>query len=194
MNEKSKIVLETERLTLRTWTQNDVDKQAAINIDPRVMEYFPSIQDYQTTVNFVEYSQNLYEKHGFCLYATELKDTGELIGFVGLNIPKFEIPNFKPIQIPVVEIGWRLAFDHWEKGYATEGALASLDQGFRSLNLKEIVSFTAINNLRSRNVMEKIGFTHDEKDDYDISGFDEGNPAKRQVLYRISQKKYLGIN
>ena len=191
MNHEPKIVLETDRLILRTWTQADVDKLAVMNMDPRVMEYFPSTQDYQTTVKLIEHSNNLFSQYGFCLYATELKETGEMIGFVGLNIPDFDIPNFKPIQKPIVEMGWRLAFEYWGKGYATEGAKAVLDQGFNTLNLKEIVAFTPFNNLRSRRVMEKIGLKHNEKDDYDAKSFDENNPAKRQVLYRLKREEYL---
>ena len=191
MNHEPKIVLETDRLILRTWIQEDIDKLAVMNMDPRVMEYFPSTQDYQTTVKLIKHSNNLFNQHGFCLYATELKETGEMIGFVGLNIPDFEIPNFKPIQKPIVEMGWRLAFEYWGKGYATEGAKAVLDQGFNTLNLKEIVAFTPFNNLRSRRVMEKIGLKHNEKDDYDAKSFDENNPAKRQVLYRLKREEYL---
>lgn len=194
MKNDAKIILETERLILRTWTPEDIDKQAAMNIDPRVMEYFPSTQDHQTAVNFVEYSNNLFNKYGFCLYAAELKETGELIGFIGLNIPNFEIPNFKAIQKPVVEIGWRLGFDHWGKGYATEGAKAVLQHGFSDLNLKEIISFTAVKNMRSRNVMEKLGLTHNEADDYDCTKIPTDSHVKRQVLYRLTQKNYSKQN
>jgi len=191
MTNKTKIILETERLILRTWSRYDIDKLVAMNSDPRVMEYFPDIQDLETTIKFIEYSTNLFNKYGFCLYAAELKDSHELVGFIGLNIPDFEIPNFLPIQKPVVEIAWRLAFDHWGKGYATEGAQAILHHGFIDLNLKEIISFTAVKNIRSRNVMEKLGLTHNEADDYDCTKIPINSHVKKQVLYRLSQEDYL---
>lgn len=92
-----------------------------------------------------------YKEKGFSLYAVELKNTGEMIGFLGLMPPSFEA-HFTP----AVEIGWRLSSTHWNQGYATEGAKAVLHYAFTSLNLPEVVSFTAVNNLASRRVMEKL--------------------------------------
>jgi RimJ/RimL family protein N-acetyltransferase len=81
-----------------------------------------------------------------------LKNTEEMIGFLGLMTPSFEAAF-----TPAVEIGWRLSPTHWNKGYATEGAKAVLNYAFTDLQLKEVVSFTVINNQASRRVMEKIG-------------------------------------
>ena len=85
---------------------------------------------------------------------------------------------------PCVEIGWRLAFDHWDKGYAQEGARAALAFGFEKLRLEEIVSFTTVGNLRSRHVMEKIGMTRDAKGDFDHPRLPPNHPLLKHVLYR----------
>lgn len=80
-----------------------------------------------------------------------------------------------------------VAFEHWGKGYATEGAKASLEYGFKTLSLNEIVSYTTVKNMRSRHVMEKIGMHHDAKDDFDHPKLPEGHPLRRHVLYRLNK-------
>jgi RimJ/RimL family protein N-acetyltransferase len=85
--------------------------------------------------------------------------------------------------MPCVEIGWRLAADQWGRGYATEGARAALAFGFGTLGLPEIVSFTTVDNHRSRRVMTNIGMIHNPADDFDhpsVTG-----RLRRHVLYRI---------
>src|SRR5262249_22469352 len=99
-------------------------------------------------------------------------------------------PSFDAHFTPAVEVGWRLAFDYWGKGYATEGAKAALAYGFGTLNLEEIVSITSVQNERSRHVMEKIGMQHTSKDDFDHPKLPKGHPLRRQVLYRISQQEW----
>jgi RimJ/RimL family protein N-acetyltransferase len=84
-----------------------------------------------------------------------------------------------------VEIAWRLASEHWGQGYATEAAGAALAFGWETLHLPEIVSFTAVGNVRSRRVMERLGMTHDRADDFDHPRLPAGHPLRRHVLYRI---------
>lgn len=86
---------------------------------------------------------------------------------------------------PAVEIGWRLAYEYWGKGYATEGALSCLNYGFGSLNLEEIVAFTAVLNTRSRAVMERLGMHQDPKDDFNHPKLPLDHPLSRHVLYRM---------
>ncbi len=113
----------------------------------------------------------------------ELKLPGiaEFIGFIGLN-GEDQI-SFPAPFTPAVEVGWRIAFEYWGKGYATEGAKAAL-------NLREIVSFTAVQNMRSRRVMERIGMHHDSRDDFDHPKLVEGHPLRRYVLYRLDTKEW----
>ena len=186
-----KIILTTTRLVLRTWKPNDIVKMAAISADPIVMEHFLSTQDLEATKKLVEHINHHYEKYGYALYAVEVKGTNGFIGFVGLNVPSFEIPNFSPKSLPVVEIGWRLASTHWGKGFATEAASAVLHYAFTQLNLDEVVSFTSVNNLKSRRIMEKIGLKHDSKDDFDHPKLDKTSPLCRHVLYRLTRDEYL---
>ena len=87
-------------------------------------------------------------------------------------------------------MGWRLAADQWGHGYATEGAQAALAFGFEVAGLDEIVSFTAVGNQRSRAVMERLGLSHDEADDFDHPGLDPGSSLRAHVLYRIRREEW----
>ncbi len=178
-------ILETDRLILRTWVDEDLESMFAINQDPKVMEYFPSLQNLEMTKNFIDKVNTHFENHGYSLYASARKDTKEFIGFIGLLIADFE-SHFTP----ATEIGWRLSSNHWGQGFATEGAKAVLDYAFRELKIPEIVSFTAAGNSKSIKVMQKIGLQHNERDDFDHPKLEDTSPLKRHVLYRLSREKY----
>jgi RimJ/RimL family protein N-acetyltransferase len=172
-------MLQTQRLILRHWQDSDLLPFANMNADPEVMRYFPSILTKQESDALVKRFEAHLSEHGFGLFVAELKSTGEFIGFVGLNIPSFEA-HFTPC----VEIGWRLAKEYWNNGYATEGAIETMRYGFDELGLQEIVSFTAVENAPSRKVMEKIGMTHNAGDDFDHPKLEAGHPLLRHVLYK----------
>ena len=151
------IILETNRLLLRKWdVDSDLKPFTAIVQDTRVMEYYPALGDEGWALGFIKAHNEQIDKSGFGLLACVLKNTNEFIGYIGLAVPGFQA-HFTPC----VEIGWRLAYNAWGKGYATEAAQACLADGFIQHKLEEIVSFTVPQNLRSRRVMEKLGMSHD---------------------------------
>jgi RimJ/RimL family protein N-acetyltransferase len=173
-------ILSTERLILRRWRESDREAFARINADPRVMEFLSHPMQRAESDSLVGRIEANFQKHGFGVCATELRQDGSFIGFIGLNVPSFEAPF-----TPCVEIGWRLAADCWGRGLATEGARAIARYGFETLALKEIVSFTVPANVRSRRVMEKIGMIHNPADDFDHPQLLPGHPLRRHVLYRL---------
>lgn len=173
--------METERLLLRQWRDDDLAPFAALNADPEVMEHFPAPLTPEQAAELVGRHQALLGAGEPGLFATEVKATGEFIGFVGLAVPRFEA-SFTPC----VEIGWRLARSAWGHGYASEAARAVLDHGFNTLVLNEIVSFTAAGNQRSRAVMERIGMTFVEE--FDHPNLEPGHPLRRHVLYATGTK------
>lgn len=172
-------VIRTERLVLRRWRPEDRVAFAAMNADPRVMEYFPAPQTREESDRFADRIAAHFDEHGYGLWAVELPGEAPFIGFVGLMKPGFEA-HFTP----AVEVGWRLAATHWRRGYATEAARAAVRQGFDEVGLAEIVSFTAEGNLPSRRVMERIGMTHDPADDFDHPAL-PGHRLERHALYRL---------
>lgn len=179
--------IHTARLHLRAWCDDDLDPFARLNADPRVMEYLGAPLARSESVALAERFCQHFVERGFGLWAVEVPDVAPFIGFVGLNVPSFTA-HFTPC----VEIGWRLAAEHWGKGFATEGAKAALDFGFRRLGLDEIVSFTVVANTRSRHVMERIGMHRDPADDFDHPALPAGDPLRRHVLYRRVRDEWTG--
>ena len=169
-------------MILRPWQESDLEPFAQLNADPRVMEYFPFVLSCKESDDLARRIIVKLEEQGWGLWAASVPDVADFIGFIGLAKPSFEA-HFTP----AVEVGWRLAFDHWGKGYATEGAKAALAYGFDTINLPEIVSFTAVQNMRSRRIMEKIGMHHDPKDDFEHPKLLEQHPLRTHVLYRLSK-------
>jgi RimJ/RimL family protein N-acetyltransferase len=153
-----------------------------MNADPRVMEFLPSLLSAAESDALVDRAQAHFDRHGYGPSAAELLENQAFIGFIGLSIPNFDAPF-----MPAVEVGWRLAFDCWGRGLATEGARAAVHYAFGELSLDSLVSFTVPENLRSRRVMEKIGMTHDSNDEFDHPSLPEGHPLRRHVLYRLNR-------
>lgn len=170
----------TPRLQLRPWQESDAAPFAAMNADPRVREHFPSVLTRAESDASVARIRSHFEKHGFGAWVVELRARPGLIGFAGLTHPTFSAPCG-----PCVEIGWRFAFEHWGHGYATEAGRAALRIGFEAIGLDEIVSFTTVDNVRSRRVMEKLGLCHDPVDDFDHPLLLPDHRLVRHVLYRM---------
>ncbi len=177
--------LTTPRLLLRPWRDDDLPAFAALNADPRVMEFFPELLSAAASDELAARIRTNCELRGFGLWAVEISGGASFIGYVGLNVPRFEA-HFTPC----IEIGWRLAFEHWGKGFATEAAQASARFGFEQLGLNEIVSFTVPENIRSRRVMERLGMTNNPADDFDHPILPPGDRLRRHVLYRLSRRHW----
>ncbi|MFC0680491.1 GNAT family N-acetyltransferase [Lysobacter korlensis] len=169
--------LHTERLLLRGWRESDLEPFAELNADPEVMRYFPAPLTRAESDALAGRAAASLAERSWGLWAVE-RD-GEFLGFTGLAEPRFEA-HFTP----AVEIGWRFARSAWGFGYATEAATRVLRFAFEELRLEEVVSFTAVQNRRSRAVMERIGMEHDEADDFDHPALPGASPLRRHVLYR----------
>lgn len=175
--------LETDRLILRDWKDEDRALFARMNADAIIMEYFPRRLNENDTNHLVDKFQEHFKKYGFGPYALESKKTGEFIGFAGLHHVEFNAPF-----TPAVEIAWRLDYEYWGKGYATEASQAVLDHAFSQLKLKEIVAFAVHDNERAIHVMEKIGMKRDPEGDFDYPHLHASSPLGKFVLYRIAKK------
>ncbi|HEX6754008.1 MAG TPA: GNAT family N-acetyltransferase [Solirubrobacterales bacterium] len=170
-------------MRLRRWQDEDRGPFAAMNADPEVMEHFPAALDRGQSDALVERIEAGFEARGFGLWALELRESGEFVGFAGLAVPELDA-HFTP----AVEVGWRLARSAWGNGYATEAGRAALNFGFKQVDLAEIVSFTTAANARSRSVMERLGMIHDPADDFEHPALPPGHPQRPHVLYRITAR------
>jgi RimJ/RimL family protein N-acetyltransferase len=176
----STIFLETPRLILRSWQQSDEVPFIALNRDAEVMEYFPAVLTAAETVAMIGRMSDHIAQWGYSFFAVERKDNGEFIGFTGLSHPRFE-----SYFTPCVEIGWRLSRANWGQGFATEAAKGCLAFGLEELKLPEIYSFTSVHNIRSQNVMKKIGM--DKAGLFEHPMVEDGHFLKQHVLYKIER-------
>jgi RimJ/RimL family protein N-acetyltransferase len=179
-SQRQMLTLKTGRLVLRSWCDADLPPFADLNADPRVMAHFPGTLCCDVSNALARAIQGDLVDNGFGLWAVEVPGIAPFIGFVGICEPDFE-PPFGP----ALEIGWRLAFAHWGKGYATEAARTVVAYAFGPLGLEELVSFSVPANRRSRAVMERLGMTHSPTDDFDHPKLPEEHPLRRHVLYRL---------
>lgn len=175
--------LRTPRLLLRPWRDTDLPAYAALNADPEVRRWFPGTLTRAQSDDEAARLRNHIEAHGFGFWAVEVPGVAPFVGAVGLKHVHFVAPF-----TPAVEAGWRLAREHWGKGYAAEAARAALAHGFGPLGLVEIVAFAVPGNLASRRVMERIGMRHDPAGDFDHPALPEGHPFRRHVLYRVGRQ------
>ena len=178
------IEINTQRLRLRQWRESDREPFAALNADPQVMRYFPGVQSREASDRSIGVWRAEIVERGWSNWAVEILESGSFIGFAGLTVPKRTLPF-----TPCVEVGYRLAKEHWGQGYATEAAKAAVETGFTRLSLQEIVSFTALVNRRSRAVMERIGMVN-SNEDFDHPALPEGSELRRHCLYRLTRQRW----
>jgi 3-dehydroquinate dehydratase/shikimate dehydrogenase len=173
-------MIKTERLLLRQWCEKDLEPFAQITSDPRTTEFFStSTLTREESDRLARQFMRQIEERGWGYWAVAVPGVSDFIGYIGLA----EVP-YKAHFTPAIGIGWQLAYDHWGKGYATEGAKAVLSHAFDKLHLKEVVAITVPYNERSRNLMDRLEMHHNPDDDFDHPSFSEGDPFRRRVLYR----------
>lgn len=177
--------LHGERVLLRDWRDDDLPAWAAMNADPAVRRYFPSVLDEAAALGEASRIRAHAEREGFTFWALEIPGVADFAGFVGLIRTGFDA-HFTPC----VEIGWRLAQAYWGQGYASEAARLALQQGFDTLQLDEIVALTVPANLPSQAVMQRIGMRRDPADDFDHPRLSDGHPLQRHLLYRIKRQDW----
>ena len=175
-------MITTARLLLRRWRDDDLAPLAALNADPVVMEHFPAPLSRAESDALVARVEACFDEHGYGLWAVDVD--GRLAGFAGLWPLHAAVP-VEPTVAPVVEVGWRLATWAWRHGYATEAAAAAIrDARGRGL-VGDLVSFTAVGNVRSQRVMQRLGFRREPAEDFDHPALPQGHPLRRHVLYRL---------
>jgi RimJ/RimL family protein N-acetyltransferase len=174
----------TGRLVLRTWRDADLELFARLAADVEVMRY--SVKHLTRAESESEFNcvREHWAQNGFGLWAVEVPGVHAFIGFVGLNrLSRCPGQRFTPC----VEIGWRLFREYWGFGYATEGAAVALEDARGTVNIGEVVAFTAAKNLRSRRVMERIGMIYDAAEDFEYIAFPPGHPHRAHVLFRMGR-------
>lgn len=169
-------MIETERLILRAFREDDRGPMAAINGDARVNQWLGGPITREQSDATIDRVNAHIAQHGFGFFAAERKTDGKLIGMIGLQVATDDLP-------PGVELGWRLAPEAQGTGLATEGAAAALAWGFANLDRDELIAFTAATNVRSQAVMRRIGMRHDPTRDFDHPALAGDHPLRRHVVF-----------
>lgn len=167
----------TPAVILRQWHDSDFEPFASMNADVEVMRFFPRPLTAEESRQALQRFRQGIEQRGWGLWAVQVD--GRFAGFTGLSEPKFSA-HFTPC----VEIGWRLRREYWGRGIAFEAAQQAAKYAFLTLCLDQLVTFTAATNLRSRKLMERLGFSHDSRDDFMHPSLEENHPLRHHVLYR----------
>jgi RimJ/RimL family protein N-acetyltransferase len=172
--------LETARTVLRAWHDEDVEEWVALGADTRVMEFMPSLVERADAERSAQRLRERLERDGYGWWVLEVKGGASFAGVVALQNVPFDAPF-----TPAFEVGWRLRYDQWGHGYATEAARAALGFAFDELGHGEVVALTAAINVRSQAVMRRLGMTRDPLDDFELTRLEPGHRLRPHVLYRI---------
>ena len=177
--------IRTERLLLRPWRMDDRAAFAAMNADPEVVRHLRGPLTREESDAFADRIEECWAERGWGLWAVEVGGGAPFIGYVGLW-PAEHVTG------DPCEVGWRLAHEHWGRGYAPEAAREALRFGFDVVGLDHIVSFTIPANRASWRVMEKIGLRRVEGGDFDHPGVDTATQPHlvRHVLYRLDAREW----
>jgi RimJ/RimL family protein N-acetyltransferase len=176
----------TDRLRMRAWVASDRAAFAAMNADPEVMRYFPSVMTREASDAFADRIESRMAALGYGLWALEPRDSGAFLGFTGLNPMPDDVPGAGG-----VEVGWRLARSAWGHGYATEAGRAALSVAFDLAAYDEVWSLTATVNLPSRAVMERLGLRHVATQPH--PALEPDSPIAEHVFYRITRAEYAAL-
>lgn len=155
-------MIETERLILRGWKDSDLDPFAAMGQDPRVMITLGPLMSRDEAAAAIVRLEGIREAQGMTFWAVERREDGAFLGFCGVKAGAEDTPIEGEI-----EIGWRLAHEHWGKGYAREAAQASLDWVWANLDAGHVAAITTPGNANSWGLMERLGMTRAPEDDFD---------------------------
>jgi len=148
---ENQTILETPRLTIQTWTTDDLRPAFELFSDAGIMRYIGNGKPFtlDATGKFLIWVQKYQAENGFCRWKVIERSSGEIIGSCGLA---------RPEGLAEVELGYIMRRASWGKGFATEAAKACMHYGFNNLGFREIIALTDPENTASRRVLEKIGF------------------------------------
>lgn len=176
-------MIETERLILRNWCAADAVPFHAMFQDKRVMEHLGPPEDLDTVRDMVARITGQIADHGCGFWAMERRADGRFLGFCGIKPG----PEHTPID-DKPEIGWRLAHEHWGKGYAREAAEASIAWTWANLPHDDAIwAITVPENARSQALMERLGMKRQHELDFDHPHLPDGSPLIRHITYRLGR-------
>jgi RimJ/RimL family protein N-acetyltransferase len=177
--------LETDRLILREWRDEDREPFYEMSKDPRVMVTLGSIMTRAESDALIDKVQARQVEHGHTVWALERKDDASFLGWCGIVI----VPDGLPLA-GLPEIGWRLAHHAWGQGYAREAAIRSLDWAFGVQKMERVWAYTSAGNDASWGLMERLGMARHFDMDFDHPFVPDGSPLKPHIIYSIGRDQW----
>ena len=182
---KTPFAIETERLRLRDFREDERDRFAALGADEEVGAWLGGVMTREQADAAFDRVRAGIAKRGFGLWAVERRADGALIGQVGLN----PVPAHLPLA-PAIEMSWRMFPEVWGQGHAGEAAGAALAWGLANLPPDdEIVAFTTLTNARSQAIMRRIGLVRQAARDFEHPGLPEGHPLRPHLVYAADRSR-----
>lgn len=173
--------LETGRLILRDWREEDWPEFFRVTNTPAVMQWLGGVLDAEGEAKQRARVEACHRANGFCFWAVERQVDGALLGFCGLK--RADAPD--STVTGAMEVGWRFREDAWGQGYAREAAVAALDAAFHRFAAEEVVALTVDGNAGSWRLMERLGMRRHEELDYDDMRYEP--PWRRAIVYSIDR-------
>lgn len=161
--------IETERLSLRPFTKNDLEAEFKLLGDPDTMSFYPRPYTREEVAKIIEKNIRSYKSDGYGLFAILDKSSGEYIGDCGITVQIIDDEE-------ELEVGYRIAKPFWGHGYAPEAARAMVEYGFNTLGLNKLCSYMAADHHQSRRTAEKAGMTLQKE---------YRNPRNRDILTTV---------
>lgn len=180
--------LETERLILRDWREEDWPEFFRVTNTPAVMRWLGGVLDGDGMASQRGRLEACHAANGHCFWAVERKQDGALLGFCGLK--RADAPG--STVAGAMEVGWRLREDAWGQGYAKEAAIATLHAAFDRFEADEVVALTVDGNRGSWGLMERLGMRRRAELDYDDMRY--GPPWRRSIVYSIDREAWKRRN
>ena len=171
--------IETGRLVLRDWREEDLPALHALCTDPAVMRTIGPLMSEDEARAMLGKLQQRNTQFGHTFWAVERREDSRVIGFCGT------IRADVPIIENEIEIGWRFASDCWGKGYATEAARATIAWLADRYPGEPIYAFTAVINSRSRALMERLGMRRRMDLDFEHPKVPDDSDLKSHVTYEL---------
>ena len=151
------MIMESSRLIIREISEADINCLAAMLADEKVMEFSVNgSMSRSQTLEFIKWCQSSYENHGIGPWALENKSDGSFVGFSGLNKELID-------GVEEVHVGYRLARNYWQKGFATESVNSVVEHGLNSESLGHILAIIEPEHYSSIRVIDKAGFKISKK-------------------------------
>lgn len=178
-------MIETERLILRPWRAEDRPAFEALVNTPAMMAHLGGIKPSAGIDAMFDKRIGDQAAHGCTYWATERRDTGELIGSCGIRIASNYGDDLPISNMP--EIGWRIAESHWGMGFAREAAEASISWGWAHLDAPAIGAWTTAGNQRSWRLMERLGMTRRAELDFRLAWLAADDPVGAMIVYLLER-------